>query len=120
MYYLKIISLENCPYSEAIENLVKNNKIKHKIISVNQSEKGKYKSDRIDTFPQVFLEKEYSSSSVLLGGYTKLKSYYDDIHNLPPNDNKLDIIKNKINNDNESLSNKSTLRLIQLLANQKN
>mgnify|MGYP001198726238 CR=1 FL=1 len=117
MYYLKIISLEGCPYSDAVEQLVKNNNINSKIIKINQFEKFKYKVSDIETFPQIYLEKKYSSGSVLIGGYSKLKSYFDSIHSLSPNSKKLDILKNKINKENKDLSKKSVLRLIQLLAN---
>ena len=114
MYYLKIISLQGCPYSEAVEKLVKNNKIESKIIKINQYEKEKFKSSNIDTFPQVYLKKKYSSGDLLIGGYATLKSYYDLVHA----NNKIDLesIKNKIMKDNYNLSNKSILRLIQLIS----
>ena len=115
MYYLKIISLNGCPYSEAIEQLVKNNKIDSKIININQYEKEKYKSEEIDTFPQVFLNKKYSSGNLFIGGYSKLKSYYDMIHS--SNKINFDSVKTKIKKDNPNLSDKSILRIIQLISN---
>jgi len=112
MYYLKVISLEGCPYSEAANNLVKNNNIRSEIVIVKHSEKEKFKTDEINTFPQIYLKKRNSSGNQLIGGYTDIKSYYDLIHS---SKNDLEIIKNKIKEDNKYLSDRSILRLIELL-----
>ena len=112
MYYLKVISLEGCPYSEAAKTLVKENKIKSSIINVSHNEKMKFKTKTIDTFPQIFLNKENSSGNVLIGGYSTIKYYYDEIQS---NRKSLDHVKKIIKKDNSNLSDKSILRLIQLL-----
>tara|TARA_B100000161_G_C33511641_1_gene396660 strand:+ start:211 stop:552 length:342 start_codon:yes stop_codon:yes gene_type:complete len=113
MYYLKIISLNGCPYSEASEKFVNENKIKSKIFKINHQEKDKFKTEEISTFPQIFLKKEYSSGNILIGGFSTIKSYFDDIHS---NKKTLKSVVEKIKRDNSKLSEKSVLRLIQLLS----
>ena len=115
MYYLKIISLEGCPYSEAAEKLVSSNKIDSEIIKVTQNEKKKFKTNEIQTFPQIYLKKKHSNGDVLIGGYSKLKEYFDKIMEEPSN-SKFDSLKLKILNDNKNLSEKSALRMIELLS----
>ena len=112
MYYLKLISLENCPYSEAANQLVNSNNIKSEIYIVKQKEKNKFKTTKIRTFPQIYLKKKNSSGDVLIGGYSNLKSYFDDINN-----DKINItnMKNKIMNEVNGISEKGALRLIELL-----
>ena len=112
MYYLKVISLNGCPYSQAAETFVKENKIKSNIININHDEKVKFKTDKIDTFPQIFLNKQNSSGNVLIGGYSTIKYYYDEIQS---NRKSLEAVKKIIKKDNSNLSEKSILRLIQLL-----
>lgn len=112
MYYLKIISLEGCPFSEAVNSFVKDKKINSKITTVTQNEKNKFKTDEITTFPQIFLNKEHSSGNVLIGGYSTIKSYYDQIQS---NKKSLNDVVKKIKKENDKLSEKSILRLVQLL-----
>lgn len=115
MYYIKLISLKGCPYSEAAESLLSNNKIKSEIVSVNYHEKDKFKTNEAQTFPQLYLKKKYSSGSLFLGGYDTFKSYYDLAHSNSNKENILDKIKQEIKNKNKNMSNKSILRLIELL-----
>ena len=110
MYYLKLIFLNNCPYSEAAKELILNNKIKSKIIKVEQNEKEKFKTDKINTFPQIYLEKKNSKGSQLIGGYDIFKEIYDAVKSNSSLNSIKDKITNKIN-----ISNKSLLRLIELL-----
>lgn len=114
MYYLQLISLKDCPYSEAANSLVNDNKINSKITIVNRNEKDKFKTKEIDTFPQVYLKKENSNGSVLLGGYTELKSYYDLVQSGKNKKDSLTQIKSQIKN-NINISEKSILRLMELL-----
>ena len=114
MYYLQLISLKDCPYSEAANSLVNDNKINSKITIVNRNEKDKFKTKEIDTFPQVYLKKENSNGSVLLGGYTELKSYYDLVQSGKNKKDSLNQIKSQIKN-NINISEKSILRLMELL-----
>tara|TARA_E500000178_G_C16671533_1_gene595236 strand:- start:64 stop:411 length:348 start_codon:yes stop_codon:yes gene_type:complete len=113
MYYLKVISLDGCPYSESANTLVKNNKIKSEIIQVDDTTKFNYKTNRISTFPQIYLCKKNSSGCVLLGGYTKLKYYFDKIHGAK-NIDQLKSLKEEIKETNMELSEKSVLRLMEL------
>jgi len=72
MYYINIICLENCYYSDRAKQLLKKKNIKHKIVSINYKEKNKYKTKEISTFPQIYLKKEFSHGSLLLGGLDDL------------------------------------------------
>jgi glutaredoxin len=116
MYYFKLVSLENCPYSIACIELFTNNMIKHELVQVKYDEKEKFKSDEIHTFPQIYLKKKKSKGSILIGGYTDIKKYYDII-NLESsyNDRILNKIKVLLNKNNNIISNRSVLRVIQLL-----
>ena len=111
MYYLQLISLEDCPYSEAAESLLKDNNINHKLVLVNRNEKDKFKTDNISTFPQIYLKKENSNGSVLIGGYDLLKEYYDSSKNTK----NLDKLKKVIKKNTSGISEKSVLRFIQLI-----
>ena len=75
MYYLYIITLEDCPYSIAAIDLLKSLKIKYKRLKVNQKNKEKYKTQEIDTFPQIYIVKD--KKKLLLGGYSNLKEFTD-------------------------------------------
>lgn len=110
MFYLKIISLESCPYSEAVEQMLKNYSVQHKIKKVNTVTKQNYKNSEIDTFPQIYLVN--NKKSVLLGGYTEMSNVYDTINST----NNLNDILNKLNNKlSTKWSRKEKLRLIQIL-----
>ena len=111
MYYLQLISLKDCPYSEAAQSLLKDNNINHKLVLVNRNEKDKFKTDNISTFPQIYLKKENSNGSVLIGGYDSLKEYYDSAKNTK----NLDKLKKVIKKNISGISEKSVLRLIQLI-----
>lgn len=111
MYYLQLISLKDCPYSEAAESLLKDNSINHKLVLVNRNEKDKFKTDNISTFPQIYLKKENSNGSVLIGGYDSLKEYYDSAKNTK----NLDKLKKVIKKNTSGISEKSVLRFIQLI-----
>lgn len=114
MYYFKIISLKSCPYSEAAESLFRENDIKHELFKVNNSEKEKFKTPDINTYPQIYLKKKHSTGSVLIGGFDNIKEYFDIIKN-NNNSKILDKLKTKIKKDNNNISEKSILRLIELL-----
>ena len=51
-----------------------NHGVKQKI---NQEEKSKYVTSEINTFPQVYLKKNKTNDSLLLGGYTNLNEFCD-------------------------------------------
>lgn len=111
MYYLQLISLKDCPYSEAAQSLLKDNNINHELVLVNRNEKDKFKTDNISTFPQIYLKKENSNGSVLIGGYDLLKEYYDSAKNTK----NLDKLKKVIKKNSSDISEKSVLRFIQLI-----
>jgi len=71
MYYLFIVVLENCPYSINAIKLLDNLKIKYKYLIVKTNEKEKYKTEEINTFPQIYLKKN-TNDSLLLGGLSDL------------------------------------------------
>ena len=111
MYYLQLISLKDCPYSEAAQSLLKDNNINHKLVLVNRNEKDKFKTDNISTFPQIYLKKENSNGSVLIGGYDLIKEYYDSANSTK----NLDKLKKLIKKNSPDMSEKSVLRFIQLI-----
>ena len=81
MYYLEIISLEGCPYSEAAEKLVENNKINNKVFKISYNNRENHKNEKISTFPQIYLKKNNSNGRILIGGYDKI----NEIHSLIKN-----------------------------------
>jgi glutaredoxin len=103
-YELKIIVLENCPYSIAAVELLENYNISFKKTIVTQETKFKYKTPEIDTFPQVFM------NDILLGGYNDI----NEIINIINSSSNLKIIKNKIMKKYNKLNERSVLRIIQL------
>ena len=110
MYYLKIYVLKNCGYCSLALKILKKNmnkKFKLKIIKVNNEDKEKYKTSDIRTFPQVYLRKENSKGSLLLGGYTDIKFIINKI--------KLDLDKSKRSIKKKyKFSNKVILRIIEI------
>ncbi len=103
---LKVIVLENCPYSIAAVELLTNHNIKFTKILVNQETKYKYKTEKISTFPQIYL---INNNETLLGGYSDL----EDIINIINSSIKLETIKNKLNKKYISFDKKNILRIIQ-------
>lgn len=80
MYYLYIITLEDCPFSIAALELLDSLNIKYKhLLIVNRINKEKYKTEKIDTFPQIYLVKD--GTKLLLGGYSDLKEFIDKFIN---------------------------------------
>jgi glutaredoxin len=113
MNELKIISLNNCPYSMAAEELIKtfknikDNKINVNILNVTQEDKSKYKSSEIETFPQIYF------NNILIGGYDNFNEIYLDIKGIKNLDKMIKIIQNKTSVHNR----KDMLRLIKFLIN---
>jgi hypothetical protein len=102
---LESIILKGCPYSEALVSLLKAHHIKHNMIKVDTNTKNKYKTDIIDTFPQLYII--IRGRKLLIGGYNDVKNIINIIneyrHNLPE-------IKKHINLPN--FKDKDLLRLI--------
>ena len=109
-YHLKIISLENCPYSQSAKELVKNYSISNEIINITRDEKDKFKTNKIQSFPQIYLKKYSRVGDLLLGGYDDLKNVMDEFYKKSYDKNKVDNFIKKYN-----WGKKSVLRLIQLI-----
>lgn len=109
-YYIKAIILENCPYSNAATKIINENKINNDMIIVTNINKQIYKTDKINTFPQIYLQKYNSNGSQLLGGYDDLKYSMDIFKNKKYDESNVNIFMNKY-----KWSKKATLRLIELL-----
>jgi hypothetical protein len=109
-YSLKLILLQNCGYSIAANELIQLHKIPSHIHWISQTEKELYVNDRIQTFPQIYLNKFNTKGNLLLGGYTDLKSFIDNFKGSKLSDSNINQFMNKY-----KWSKKSTLRLIQLI-----
>ncbi len=102
---LNAIILQGCPYSMALNDLLNNNKILFNKKVITQTEKNKYKTSEISTFPQLYFD------NILIGGYDTTKEIYNKINE---SDN-LDKIKDKLKDIlNNKFSNKQILRLIKI------
>jgi len=113
-YYLQCIILKNCPFSEAAYALLNNYQhIKPDYIFINHTDKEKYKTENINTFPQIYLKKNNSNGTQLIGGYTEIKNIFDIFYN---NYDKL-LRENFKKKYNIKWSDKSLLRLIELINN---
>jgi hypothetical protein len=115
-YFIKIIALENCGYSKKALDLLINNNIDHELITINYSDKNKFKTDKINTYPQIYLMRQNSKGHLLLGGYDKLNEVINIFKNIKNKDNLLKV-KEDFMIHNSEWSNKATLRLINLILN---
>jgi hypothetical protein len=86
------------------------NKLKKNIITIPYSDKEKYKTSEINTFPQIYLKKNNSNGNLLLGGYSDLKDFYDKFYNKQYSQNNVSEFIDK-----KKWSKKATLRLIELI-----
>lgn len=111
MNEIKVISLNQCPYSMAAEDLIKsiniteNSKIDVNIVNVSQEEKTKYQNDEINTFPQIYYNK------ILLGGYDDFNEIYLGIKGTKSLDDMIEILEEKT----KLIERKDKLRLIKFL-----
>ena len=111
MYYLFVVTLEDCPYSMAAIDLLNSFKIKYKHLKVNRNEKEKFKTVEINTFPQIYLKKNKSNDSLLLGGYSNLKEFVDTFINQKYDEKKILEFHNKY----QMWHKKPILRLIEII-----
>ena len=109
MYYLYIITLKDCPYSIAALKLLDSLNIEYKHRIVSQTNKEKYKTKEIDTFPQIYLVKD--GTKLLLGGYDKLKEFIKVFKNQEYN--KKNILD--FQNEYKLWNKKSILRLLTII-----
>ena len=114
-YYIKAIILQGCSYSNKAEKMLKDNNIKSDFNYINYIDKNKYKLNLINTFPQIYLNRNNKNGNLLLGGYTDLNNFIETFKNKKYN-------KEDINNFmyNSKWSKKATLRLIELINNKIN
>lgn len=109
-YKLKVIVLEHCPYSIAAVELLENYNIPFEKILVKQNNKEKFKTEKISTFPQIYIIN--NNEELLLGGYSDI----EEIINIINNSKKLEKIKDKLNNKYSKFDNKKILRIIEIFA----
>ncbi len=109
-YYIKAILLEGCPYSIAAKDLLIAHNITHQILDINSSNKNEYKTNQIDTFPQIYLCKTNNKGTQLLGGYDDLFAFVSDFKAKQYNSQLVNNFMKKY-----SWSKKATLRMIQLI-----
>jgi glutaredoxin len=102
--------LENCPYSIAANDLLKQHNVPSKMKWITQNEKHNYVTDMISTYPQIYLKKYNSNQHLLLGGYDDLASFMTNFLSQKLTDTNIDTFNRKYN-----WSKKATLRLIQLI-----
>lgn len=112
MYYLKVILLENCPFCKKTKDILDKYKFKKNIVNVTNNDKEKWKSDQIKTFPQIYLMRQGKKNHLLLGGFSDLNFIHNEILKL--DDKNLTKIKNNITSKYNHISNKSSLRIIEL------
>lgn len=108
-YKLESIILQNCPYSQALVELLKAHHIKHKMITVDSNTKSKYKTDIIDTFPQLYII--IKGNKKLIGGYNDVKNIIDII-----NEHRHNLTEIKKHISNPYLKEKDILRVIYAFA----
>jgi hypothetical protein len=111
-YYLKAIILQGCPYSNNAVKLLKEHKIISDIEYITYNNKELYKTDKIQTFPQIYLKKYNSNQHLLLGGHDDLSNFISTFLSQKLTAINLDTFNRKYN-----WSKKATLRLIQLINN---
>jgi len=109
-YSIKAILLKDCSYSNLAKKLLLDNKINSNFVTIKQEDKDIYKTDKIKTYPQIYLIKKYSYGNLLLGGCEDLNFIIDNFKN-----KEYDINKIKKFCDKYNWSKKSLLRLIELI-----
>lgn len=109
-YYIKAIVLEQCSYSLEATKLLNNHKINHEIVIVNNNNKELFKTNNIQTFPQLYLMRKNRKGHLLLGGYNDMADFIQNFKLQQINNNKIDNFMRKYN-----WSKKSVLRLIELI-----
>lgn len=110
MYYIKAVILEKCSYSDAALLLLKKHNIKHNIITINNNNMNKYTTNKIDTFPQLYLKKQNENGNLLLGGYDDLNKFIDTFKNKKYSEDNVKKFMKEYD-----WSKKACLRLIELL-----
>jgi glutaredoxin len=110
-YYINLVFLENCSYSKAAKDLLDNYRINYDFTIISRDNMENYKTTEISTFPQIYLKKNSSNGSLLIGGYTNLRCFFNNFYKTKLNNDNID----KFLNNNKTWSRKSVLRLIELI-----
>ena len=92
-YYIKIIVLKDCSYSNNALKLLEEYKVHLKVINIDHDNKELLTYDKINTFPQIYLKRKNKSGHLLLGGYTELNNLINDIKNKTNINNLIDKYK---------------------------
>jgi glutaredoxin len=108
-YYLELILLKDCSYSDKALDLVKSLGINHKKIMVSEN-KDRYKTKQTDTFPRILLKRHNRVGDVFIGGYDELDKLYQLFYKKPYSEDKVKNYMNECNMDKHTV-----LRLIQLI-----
>jgi glutaredoxin 3 len=91
---IKLYVLEGCPYCNKALDILKKNKIKHKKIVVENTEEAKKyykKKNKMDTFPQIFLDIS-ETNSIKIGGCSDLENLMDLLGNIKNSGIHIDVI----------------------------
>ena len=112
MYYLDVISLEGCPFCNALEDLLNKTGIKFNLTKVKYNDKELFKTEQISSYPQIYLKKKNSKINLLVGGYDIFKKIIEKINTKPDIKTFVDELKESLD---PKFNKKSILRLIELL-----
>jgi glutaredoxin len=79
MKKLKLVYLENCPYSIALKELLDRNKIKYILEKITSKTKEQTKKKyNIETFPQLY----YIINDINIGGYDKSSEFINNVNSI--------------------------------------
>jgi len=110
-YYLHLVILKGCPYSESASKLLNSYKnIKKEYTFIERNDIEKYKTALISTYPQIYLKRYNTNGTQLIGGYSDIKKIIDAFNKKYDKET-----MNNYLNENKNISRKSMLRLIELL-----
>jgi glutaredoxin len=108
-YYLELILLKDCYYSDKALSLVKKLGINHKNITVSEN-KDRFKKKPTDTFPLIFLKRHNRVGDVFIGGYDELYKLYQLFYKKSYNKDNVEKYMNEYKMNKHTI-----LRLIQLI-----
>lgn len=110
MYYIHTVLLDGCPYSIKAKELLVQYNIRHIDTILDDTNKEKFKSNNLSTFPQIFLKKHNSNGSQYIGGYSELDELFRTFYKQRLDNSNLIRIQSKY-----KMSRKATLRLVELI-----
>ena len=109
-YYLQLILLEGCPFSENAYETVNNYNIKNESIWIKKDDNKEIFKKIYPTFPQIYLKKYNTNGSLLLGGNDDLQDFIKLFYKKKYNEKYINESMKK-----NSWSKKATLRMIELI-----